>query len=246
MRALLPFAAICLALLVFAAACLETQSACAQEDSDIVSSIPWADQESADYLLLDPNDGEVCGTGTLSISRTGDQYELSLRFESDGNTDVTTALVDAETLQPAFVRRERLIDGISELVTGEYDDVEKVVRIVEVVGDDRRELPRRLDEERYFDNETSLFLWRTIRFEEGYETSYETVLVNQGGSQRTVRLRVDRIERITVPAGTFDAWRVEIVAGEVDQLAWFTQTPEHYLLQYHNSLQIFQLSSPIE
>ncbi len=246
MRALLPFVAICLGLLVFAAACLETQSACAQEDSDIVTSIPWADQESADYLLLDPGDGEVCGNGTLSISRTGGQFELSLRFESNGNTDVTTLLVDAETLQPASVRRERLIDGKSEIVTGEYDDDEKVVRIVEVVGDDRRELPRRLDEERYFDNETSLFLWRTLRFEEGYETSYETVLVNQGGSQRTVKLRVDSIQRITVPAGTFDAWRVEIVAGEVNQVAWFTQTPEHYLLQYHNSVQIFQLNSPID
>lgn len=246
MRLLLPAFSIGLGLLVFAASCLDTQSACAQEDTDIVTSIPWADQESADYLLLDPNGGEVCGEGTLAIERIGDQYELSLRFESEGNTDVTTVLVDAETLQPASVRRVRLIDGDSEIVEAEYDDVEKVIRIVELIGDDRREIPRRLDEERYFDNETSLFLWRTIRFEEGYETSYETVLANQGGSQRTVRLRVDSIEQITVPAGTFDAWRVEIVAGDVNQIAWFTQTPEHYLLQYHNSVQIFQLNSLIE
>ena len=246
MRLLMPAFSIGLGLLVFAASCLDTQSACAQEDTDVVTSIPWADQESADYLLLDPDDGEVCGEGTLTIERIGDQYELSLRFESEGNTDMTTILVDAETLQPASVRRERLIDGKSEIVLGEYDDVEKVIRIVELIGDDRREIPRRLDEERYFDNETSLFLWRTIRFEEGYETSYETVLANQGGASRTVRLRVDGIEQITVPAGTFDAWRVEIVAGDVDQIAWFTQTPEHYLLQYHNSVQIFQLNSSIE
>ena len=245
MRKLLPVVAVCLGLLVFAASCLDTQSACAQEDTDVVTSIPWADQESADYLLLDPDGGEVCGEGTLAIERIGDQYELSLRFESEGNTDMTTILVDAETLQPASVRRERLIDGKSEIVLGEYDDVEKVIRIVELIGDDRREIPRRLDEERYFDNETSLFLWRTIRFEEGYETSYETVLANQGGASRTVRLRVDGIEQITVPAGTFDAWRVEIVAGDVNQIAWFTQTPEHYLLQYHNSVQIFQLNSLI-
>lgn len=246
MRKLLPAISMFLGLMVFAASCLEAQSACAQEDDDIVTSIPWADQESADYLLMDPDSGEVCGNGTLSIERSGDQYELSLLFESEGNTDMTTVLVDAETLQPASVRRERLIDGDSEIVEGEYDDVEKVIRIVELVGDDRREIPRRLDEDRYFDNETSLFLWRTLRFEEGYETSYETVLANQGGAQRTVRLRVDSIEQITVPAGTFDAWRVEIVAGDVNQLAWFTQTPEHYLLQYHNSVQIFQLNSPIE
>ena len=245
MRLLLPAFSIGLGLAVFAASCLDTQPACAQEDIDIVTSIPWADQESADYLLLDPDGGEVCGEGTLSILRIGDQYELSLRFESEGNTDMTTILVDAETLQPASVRRERLIDGKSEIVLGEYDDVEKVIRIVELIGDDRREIPRRLDEERYFDNETSLFLWRTIRFEEGYETSYETVLANQGGASRTVRLRVDGIEQITVPAGTFDAWRVEIVAGDVNQIAWFTQTPEHYLLQYHNSVQIFQLNSLI-
>ena len=246
MRKLLPVFAFCMALLIFSASCLDAQSACAQEEEDIVTAIPWADQESADYLLLDPASDEVCGTGTLSIVRAGDQYELSLLFESAGNSDMTTVLVDAETLQPAFVRRTRLIDGVSEIIEGEYDDEEKVIRVVVLEDDSRREIPRRLDTERYFDNEMSLFLWRTIRFEEGYEASYETVLANQGGAHRTVRLRVAGIEEITVPAGTFDAWRVEIIAEEVRQLAWFTVTPEHYLLQYHNSLQIFQLSSVIE
>lgn len=245
MRALTTIAALSAVLLLVAAACLDEQQACAQEGGDIVDTIPWADDETADYVWLDDKTAEVCGEGALSVARGGGQYTLTLAFTAGADSDISTVIVDAQTLQPASVRRERLIDGVSEVVEAEYDDAEKVIRVVEIVDDKRREVPRRLNDDVYFDNEMSLFLWRTLRFEEGYETKYNTVLANQGGAQREVRLRVDSIETITVPAGTFDAWRVEIVAGDVDQLAWFTDTPEHYLLQYHNSVQIFQLTSPI-
>ncbi len=244
MRSVLAAAFLSIGMVALAVACLDQDEACAQEGG-IVSAIPWADDETADYVWLDDKTAEVCGEGTLSVARDGGQFTLSLAFTAGDDSDVSTIVVDAQTLQPESVRRERLIDGESEIVEAEYDDAEKVIRVVEIINDKRREVPRRLDDDVYFDNEMSLFLWRTLRFEAGYETEYNTVLANQGGAQREVRLRVDSIETITVPAGTFDAWRVEIVAGDVNQLAWFTDTPEHYLLQYHNSVQIFQLNSPI-
>ena len=90
---------------------------------------------------------------------------------------------------------------------------------------------------------SSLFIWRSILFAAGYDVKYTTVLVNQGGTAREVRLRVREKEEVTVPAGTFLAWRVDITADDVEQVAFFADTPEHQLLFYDNSLQIFQLTS---
>ena len=227
-----------------AVACFENEVACAQEEGDIVSNIPWSDNERAEYILLDHSSQEECGTGTLTVERQGDRYQLTLSFINDENSDVSTVIVDDESLQPFSVRRERVIDGETEGVEGEYDRDEKVIRVVEFTGDDDpREVPRRLDEEVYYDNESSIFIWRTIRFEEGYEAKYNTVLVNQGGALREIRLRVIGKEEVTVPAGTFLAWRVDINAADVEQVAFFADTPEHQLLFYDNSLQIFQLVS---
>ena len=227
-----------------AVACFESGVACAQEEGDIVYNIPWSDEERAEYILLDHSSQEECGTGTLTVERQGDRYQFVLSFINEENSDVSTVIVDDETLQPFSVRRERVINGETEAVEGEYDRDEKVIRVVEYTGDDDpREVPRRLDEEVYYDNESSIFIWRTIRFEEGYEAKYNTVLVNQGGALREIRLRVREKEEITVPAGTFLAWRVDINADDVEQVAFFADTPEHQLLFYDNSLQIFQLVS---
>lgn len=237
---------------VLAVACLDQREACAQEGGEIVTGIPWSDGERAEYILLDRDTQEECGTGTLTVEHQGDQYQLTLRFEgiaddpsgtSAPNSDTSTVQVDDETLEPFFVRRERIIGGDLEAVEGEYDREAEVIRVVEFDGDDPRAVPRTLDEDVYYDNESSLFVWRTIRFEEGYEAKYITVLVNQGGAAREITIRVVGKEEITVPAGTFSAWRVDITGADLEQVAFFADTPEHQVVFYDNSFQIFQLVS---
>ncbi|MEX0785460.1 MAG: DUF3108 domain-containing protein [Dehalococcoidia bacterium] len=233
---------VALAAMLIQAGCFEEREACAQEAQDVVHSIPWGDEDRAEYVLLDGETMEECGTGLLEIERQGDQYELTLEFEGEGDSDQSVVVVDAETLRPNSIRRQRTIDDEIEIVEGEYDPDEEVVRIVEITDGEERTIPRRLDEETYYDNESSLFLWRTIDFEIGYEASYRAVLVNQGGTQQVITLEVVEREQITVPAGTFDAWRVEIRFADVDQVAWYADTPERPLVQYDNSVQLLQLT----
>jgi len=220
-------------------------SACNDEPvvtQDIVSSIPWPDHERAEYVLLDRDGERERGQGVLEVTLQGSEYELSLRFEGAGNTDEAFVTVDATTLKPLTVRRE--LRGEDEAsFEAEYDTTEAVVRIVETTGGEEREIPRRLDKEHYYDNESSLFLWRAIDFREGYGAAYHTVLANQGGVQRVVRLRVAGKEGVTVPAGTFEAWRVEIRAGDRRQIAWYADTAERPLVQYDNSRDLLQLTA---
>ncbi len=235
---------IAIAAFAMGVACLEERSACAQEDQDIVEGIPWSDDERAEYVLLDRSSQEECGTGTLTVERQGDQFQLTLHFEDGTNSDTSIVMVDDESLQPFSVRRERHIEDEVEAVEGEYDREEQVIRVVEFIDDDEpRTVPRRLDEDLYYDNESSLFIWRTIRFEEDYQVTYNTVLVNQGGAVREVTLRVIGKEEVEVPAGTFNAWRVNISTEGLNQVAFFADTPEHQMVFYDNSVQLFELVS---
>ena len=208
------------------------------ETQDIVDSIPWLDEERAEYVLLDRDSGEEEGRGVLSVTRKDGQFELSLSFKSGDASDESVVLVDATTAKPISIRRELIDPRQRVIITGEYDVDEGIINITETRNDEEpRTIPLRLDEH-YYDNDSSLFLWRTIRFEEGYEVSYRTVLANQG-SQQILTLRVIGKEEVTVPAGTFQAWRIEL--EEVDQVVWYADTPERFLVQYDNSVQLLQL-----
>lgn len=227
-----------LAALLLSAACLEQEPVATQ---DIVSAIPWPDQERAEYLLLDRDDAEELGRGVLSVRRADGQFELRLEFSNEDETDESLVVVNDATLKPVSVRRELVRGDETQRVEGEYDDAEGVVTITEVSDGRKRPVPLRL-EENYYDNDSSLFLWRTISFQEGYEAAYRTVLTGQR-AQQLVRLKVVGKEGITVPAGTFQTWRVEIRSAGVRQLAWYADTPARPLVQYDNSLQLFQLTA---
>ena len=236
---LFPLVPAALALALLASGCTDESA----QTQDIVSSIPWPDHERAQYVRLDLDGERERGQGVLEVTRRDEQFELSLRFEEESNTDESLVTVDAATLKPASVRRElRGEDNVT--IEAEYDAVEKVITVTETEDGDERTVPRRLDKEHYYDNESSLFLWRTIDFREGYTATYYTVLPNQGGTQHTVSLRVAGKEEVTVPAGTFDAWRVETRSGDLRQIAWYADTPGRPLVQYDNDFNsILRLTS---
>lgn len=220
-------------------------SSCADESvvtQDIVSAIPWPDHERAEYVLLDRDGEDERGQGTLEVTLRGNEYEFGLRFSGGGSSDESLVTVDATTLKPLTARRE-LTGDRNITIEAEFDAAEQEVRIVEIEDGDEREIPRRLDKEHYHESDSSLFVWRTIDFREGYEAAYYAVLANQGGTQRLVRLRVVGKEGVTVPAGTFDAWRLEIYTSDVRQIAWYADTPEHALVQYDNSRDLLQLTA---
>jgi hypothetical protein len=234
-------------LLVLLAACYGEDVSCAQEESDIVSVIPWPDGEALTYVILDSDGEDVLLNGSMRATLDGSDYELNLLFEDlHGQTDESTVKVNAETMKPSFVRREITCGEERQLVEGEYErdveDGDDVLHIKEIDQDgDERTLPLRLDEP-YYDNESSLYLWRTIPFELGYEGNYNTVIAAQG-VQHDVNVQVEEEEEVEIKLGRFDSWYVEIRSQSRTQRLWFSDTPERYLLQYDNSRgQLFQLA----
>jgi hypothetical protein len=233
-------AALLLPALLFSVACL--QPAKPPPTADLAIAIPWPDQEQAHYVLLDRKSNKEMGQGTLSVSKQGDQYELGQHFDnSSGETDDSSVFVNAQTLKPVSFSRKQALKNQTQEVKGDYDSVKEIVNITEVTGGKDRPVPLRLGSN-YYDNDTALFLWRTIPFAEGYTAAYRTVLTGNR-SQAIVQIVVTGKEEVTVPAGTFQAWKLEIRSSGVKQYAWFADTPQHPLVQYNNSIQLFQLTA---
>ncbi len=196
---------------------------------------PWADGERQAYRLVN-EDGDELGEAVLSVAIDGELTTLVQEFLSGEAADTTTVKVDSVTLKPVTSERDiREPDGDEERIEVEYTENDVLIR----QGDDKQSglsVP-----EHSYDNDTSLFLWRTLPFADGYEGSYNTIITNHRTKQK-VNLRVAGLESVTVPAGTFEAWRLVITTSNARQIAWFTNTPERQLVRYDNDRDlIFEL-----
>jgi hypothetical protein len=214
---------------------------------DIVTSIPWTVGEETSYTILD-NDDEVLGTGVLRIDQEDGQFRLSQHYQNPDFDDRSSVLVDPETLKP--VEGERVITGEHGVLRIEVHYSDGVAEIERIATEEGKDEERRIDRldvpEHAYDTGASLFLWRTIPMQVDYRVAYRSMAMAVVGKsqENRVTLRVLRQEMVEVPAGTFDAWRVEIRApGGVKQTAWYAADSARRLLKYDNGQNTFVLES---
>lgn len=246
-----------LALLVATVALACTTPASSGTISDVAGAIPFADGDALRYSLH--NDlGEVIGYGDLSVRAEADLLVLEQRYvEADPppgtepTTDVVTLRVDAASLKPVDGTRqidERAADGRRARVRFEWaygadDEGRPVLTSIRVDGDKRSERSVRL-REHYYDNESALWLWRTLGFVEEYEQQYISANPIER-SQQTVNVRVPLRQTITVPAGEFDTWRLLLRNGRAVRTAWVNAAPPHEVVQWDNGDTVFKLEPSV-
>ena len=218
---------------------------------DIVDSIPWTVGEETSYTIMDGD--EMRGTGVLRIAqedaeaRSG-QLKLSQRYQNPDFDDVSSVLVDAQTLKA--VEAERVITGEDGVLRIEVHYAGGIVEIERIATEEGKDEERRIDRldvpEHAYDTAASLFLWRTIPMQVDYQAAYRsmaTAVVGKSQENR-VTLRGLRQESVEVPAGTFEAWRLEVRApGGVRQTAWYSADSARRLLKYDDGTYTFLLES---
>ncbi len=234
------FVGLALTLLLVAIAC--GGDAAVRPGQAVVSTIPWVVPETARYRILDSDD--IKGSGVLSIEARGDALIFSQSFQSQEQafTDDISVETDATTLQPLTVRRviagpegERVCDanyaGGVAVVTQRARDDERI---------DRLDVPAPS-----YDSWTDLFLWRTLPFEQGYEATYTDILTCSLAKPGvlSVEIKVTALETVSVPAGSFQAWRLEIRSGGLTQKAWYADDEARTLVRYDNGNEVFELES---
>jgi hypothetical protein len=219
-----------------------------EEDSvpaqDVVVSIPWQVGEETSYAIMD-GDKEV-GSGVLRIDQENGQLRLSQHYQSPEFDDSSSVLVDPQTLKPA--EGERVItseDGVLRIDVRYSGGTAEIERIVTKQG---KEEDRRIDQldvpEHAYDTGASLFLWRTIPMQVDYRAAYRSMATAVVGKsqENKVTVRVLRQETVEVPAGTFEAWRIEVRApGGVKQTAWYASDSARRLLKYDSGQYTFLL-----
>ena len=181
----------CLAVIAFVllgallAAC--SSSARVAETDSVVSRVAFMDGEVFEYRLID-RDGEVAGTGTFTTDRDDGAWLLTQTYENtDGVVvDESRVVVDAMTLQPRSTERVIVRNGATEVVTAVYDTnaeggrTVRTTQVTHVQGGDERERTIDINDHDYED-QSSLWLWRTLALGEGLDLRYTTVDPREGG-----------------------------------------------------------------
>ncbi len=170
------------------AALMLTVTACGSGETgpkaeDIVTRIPWTAPETYRYVMQN-DDRETLGEATFAITKEGDTFVMTREFsDEDGNADSSSVTVDAETLKPARGFRSIADNDTRRVAEFEYvygadgggDQVNITQRTFQPPDSDEadstRSNPLRVKDHSY-DTHSSLFIWRTIKFDEGYEVTY--------------------------------------------------------------------------
>ncbi|MFQ5471356.1 MAG: hypothetical protein ACE5FA_00530, partial [Dehalococcoidia bacterium] len=201
----------------------------------------WDGPETARYHITQD---DVEGSGVLKLEEKDGTLVLSQEFDvpEEDVTDSVIVEADPETLRPRTV--SRVIDGPDgqRLCNATYAGSSVSV---DQVGEDEDRTDVLDVPDRSYDTWGDLFLWRTMDFRIGSDVSYRDVLTCSLAKPEllTVGLAVKEIETVTVRAGTFDAWRVEIRSGGGTQEAWFSIDDSRVLVKYDNGLQEWELES---
>ncbi|MEX1021703.1 MAG: hypothetical protein WD058_01025 [Dehalococcoidia bacterium] len=241
------------------------------DTSDIYRDAPFARGESLVYRIVDA-EAAVIGHGTLEVTELPSGL-LELRqayVEADPPagappvTDTVTVVVDPSTFRPRSGEREilrREADGTpsTERYDWTYVAEDEEWQITSTRGDaegerDERTLGLR---DHHYDNESSLWLWRSIDFPSAAsleagdasdaDSAFEAFYVSVNPidrSQQTVNLRLPQTETVSVPAGEFEAYRLLLRSGRAVRTAWIEVAAPHRVLRWDNGESVLELLAP--
>jgi hypothetical protein len=228
-----------LAALALLAACfaLGCGSGAPEAADRVVARVPFAAGERHTFSLYD-SAGALVGRGVLSVAAGANGLELVQRYgQPDGEqNDVSTVLVDAATLAPRAVERAVASEGHVYRAAYATDG-----SAVQLTRDAERPRTLSLPADAY-DNESSLWLWRAAELGEGYRARYVSVNPVER-TRQTVSMTVTGRQRIEVPAGTFETWRVQLRNGRATRVAWIHVDAPHELVQWDNGSLLFKLEA---
>jgi len=228
-------------LLLLAAAACGGGTTPLSDSGPVLGTIPWTTPETATYNVTQ---GNTRATGQFKILDGDGTILLIQSYDVPENnvTDEITVEADPRNLRPARVERLTIDPAFQRQCTATYNNGTVTV----VQKDENDENTQQVNvPTTHYDSWSDIFLWRTLDFAQGYSTRYSDVLsCNPRGSEViTMELEVKGIERVTVPAGSFETWHLKIKSGDASQDAWYSTGPSRILVKYDNGPQLFELLS---
>jgi len=190
-----------------------------------LSAAPWGDGEVSSYDVLG-KDGALAGSATWQWHKTSEGWTQSYELDLSGRQDRGEVVMGADLL-PISSWRELSGTRFETTYAADSVTIETTAPAGKVTT---KELKRPADA---VDNDQSLQLQRALSLAEGYVTRYTDVIPTTGLTA-PVRLSVVGTEEVTVPAGTFPAWRVVMDFGSGQHDGWYAQAAPYLLIKYRN------------
>ena len=207
-------------------------SGCRPKAPPLVLTPPWQAGEFSRLDVSDSTTGGRLGSWDTEVERdpAGGGYVLSMWTNLPGASEHSDVTVSAADLAPSlleyqgevgeaktmYVLRAAYADG-KVTITATKDGVGQPVPTVK--------LPKGLS----FDNEQFTFVLRALPLAEGFQATLN-VIVTKNATKMQISVVVGAAESVTVPAGTFNCWPVELVG--LGQKAWIAVDDPHQLVQY--------------
>ena len=215
------------------------------QTSAVFTTAPWRVGERLEYRLS-TGSGEEVGRGVLTAQQEGAGLVLRQSYTgASSGSDEIALTVDPKTLVAMQGTREtsrRSSDSVATASSAWAYRLDGARLRLDTLGQGGA-VTESTDlgvQPHAYDNESSLWLWRGLAFAEGYEQSY--VSVNPvDGSRQVVTVRVPQHESVTVPAGTFDAWRVIVRSGRAVRTAWISSQAPYPVVRWDNGDVVFEL-----
>lgn len=192
---------------------------------------PWDDNEVSIYAITDVN-GEYAGTARYDITQEGEGWTVRREIVAHGDTELVTVTTSSPTLRPAtadLVRTNaRGTESVKTTYSGSQVDME-LTTVQDVTTYQREQIPSDARDQR-----TVLMMVRLLPLEAQYAVRFNSYLPVADLLDR-VTLTVRGRDEVTVPAGTFSAWRVRLDTGDSEVDAWIGVEPPHPLVKYTDS-----------
>ena len=190
----------------------------------------WMDGDKASYHWLDQSGARI-GTGELGYARDGSAWVLTSAEKIGESLDQSASVrVDASTLKPLGEEKKIKAEGTDATVSTTYQGGKLDIRAV--VNGQNRSASMDVPSDS-LDNDQLLATLRALKFADGYEGKYVNVVAGNATKIPTT-IRVKGKEKVDVPAGSFDSWKVELDFGQARQFAWYQADAPNQLVQYDN------------
>ncbi len=189
---------------------------------------PWRAGEVS-RLEIRGGAGALLASWELRVEERDSQVVLVSEQKAEAFREYSAVFADPATLIPGRTEFERESPQGLVTYTAVYNDNDVTIKAQTPTGP--QELKVRLPARPFFDNEQFIMVLRSLRLADAFKATLNDI-ITRTASKAAVTVQVVRKERVTVPAGAYDAWVVELKGAS--QFAWISVSAPHELVRYEN------------
>jgi len=220
-----------------------TSCGSAQPQPLIFGEPVWTDGATSVYRVTNRED-RIVGTAAFQVNHREqeDGWTLIREVLDAGVREQATIEMQPVGYRPVYSHLVRTFGGGKQVVETQFEGSQVDIALTNRQGAtvyQRVQVPSDIRDER-----TLLLIMRALPLAQGYATRINSFLPVAGHMER-VALQVRRKESVTVPAGSFDTWVVELKSNDRTTRAWVAQTAPFTVVKFIDgrSQATFELTS---